>query len=149
MWYHLSYHCEAASRAGHQCPVSGLRSRRGAAFRLLSKVGTGAFEHCLSVGLLFEYESALKRPGMLANLSLRQLDAILDYLCSSAHRQEIHYLWRPALRDPSDDLVLEVAVAGECQSIVTYNVRDFVGSERFGIRVQTPAEFLTELEEDR
>jgi putative PIN family toxin of toxin-antitoxin system len=129
--------------------VSGLRSRRGAAFRLLSLMGTGAFEHCLSVGLLFEYESALKRPGMVAKLSPRQLDAILDYLCSSAHRQEIYYLWRPALRDPSDDLVLEVAVAGECQSIVTYNVRDFVGSERFGIRVQTPAEFLTELEEDR
>jgi putative PIN family toxin of toxin-antitoxin system len=129
--------------------VSGLRSRRGAAFRLLSLVGTGAFEHCLSVGLLFEYESTLKRPGMVAKLSPRQLDAILDYLCSSAHRQEIHYLWRPALRDPSDDLVLEVAVAGECQSIVTYNVRDFVGSERFGIRVRTPVEFLTELEEGR
>ena len=129
--------------------ISGLRSRRGAAFRLLSMVGTGAFEHCLSVGLLFEYESALKRPGMVAKLSPRQLDAILDYLCSCAHRQEIYYLWRPALRDPSDDLVLEVAVAGECQSIVTYNVRDFVGSERFGIRVQTPAKFLTELEEGR
>lgn len=129
--------------------VSGLQSRRGAAFRLLSLAGTGAFEHCLSVGLLFEYESALKRPGMVAKLSSRQLDAILDYLCSSAHRQEVYYLWRPALRDPSDDLVLEVAVAGECQAIVTYNVRDFVGSERFGIRVQTPAEFLTELEERR
>jgi len=129
--------------------VSGLRSRRGAAFRLLSLAGTGAFEHCLSVGLLFEYESALKRPGMVAKLSSRQLDAILDYLCSSAHRQEVYYLWRPVLRDPSDDLVLEVAVAGECQSLVTYNVRDFVGSERFGIRIQTPAEFLTELEEGR
>jgi predicted nucleic acid-binding protein len=50
------------------------------------------------------------------------------------------------LRDPGDDLVLEVAVAGECESIVIYNVRDFVGSERFGIRVQTPTEFLAEIE---
>jgi predicted nucleic acid-binding protein len=50
------------------------------------------------------------------------------------------------LRDPGDDLVLEVAVAGECASIVTYNVRDFVGSEQFGIRVQTPKEFLAEME---
>ena len=129
--------------------VSGLRSRRGAAFHLLSMVGTGAFEHCLSVGLLFEYESALKRPGMVAKINPRQMDAILDYLCSSAHRQGIYYLWRPALRDPSDDLVLEVAVAGECQSIVTYNVRGFVGVGRFRIRVQTPAEFLAELEEGR
>lgn len=126
--------------------VAGLRSRRGAAFRLLTLAGTGAFEYCLSVGLLFEYESALKRPGVVPKLNHRQLDAILDYLCASAIRQEIHYLWRPVLRDPSDDLVLEVAVASECESIVTYNVRDFVGSERFGIRVQTPAEFLAEME---
>jgi len=127
--------------------VTGLRSRRGAAFRLLALAGTGAFEHCLSVGLLFEYESALKRPGVVPKLNHRQLDAILDYLCASAFRQEIHYLWRPVLRDPGDDLVLEVAVAGECESIVTYNLRDFAGSERFGIRVQTPREFLAEMEE--
>jgi putative PIN family toxin of toxin-antitoxin system len=127
-------------------PVAGFRSRRGAAFRLLTLAGTGAFEHCLSVGLLFEYESALKRPGVVPKLNHRRLDAILDYLCASAIRQEIHYLWRPVLRDPGDDLVLEVAVAGECDSIVTYNVRDFVGSERFGIRVQTPTEFLAEME---
>ena len=125
---------------------AGLRSRRGAAFCVLTLAGSGAFEHCLSVGLLFEYESALKRPGMVPKLSHRQLDAILDYLCASAIRQEIHYLWRPVLRDPGDDLILEVAVAGECESIVTYNVRDFDGLERFGIRVQTPGEFLAEME---
>ena len=83
---------------------------------------------------------------MVSKLNHRQVDAILDYLCASAVRQEIHYLWRPVLRDPGDDLVLEVAVAGECEAIVTYNVRDFVGSVRFRIRVQTPPEFLAEME---
>jgi predicted nucleic acid-binding protein len=50
------------------------------------------------------------------------------------------------LKDPGDDLVLEVAVAGGCQAVVTYNRRDFAGAEQFGIRVLTPAQFLAELE---
>ena len=129
--------------------VAGLRSRRGAAYRLLTLVGTGAFEHCLSVGLLFEYEATIKRPGLVPGLSERQLDDILDYLAASGRRQEIHYLWRPVLRDPSDDLILEVAVAGECQAIVTYNTRDFGAATTFGIRLLTPAEFLAGLGKKR
>lgn len=129
--------------------VAALRSRRGAAHRLLSLVGTGAFEHSLSVGLLFEYEAALTRPGIGILLPRRRLEDVLDYLAASARRQQIHYLWRPVLRDPSDDLVLEVAVAGGCQAIVTYNVRDFAGSDRFSIRVVTPAQFLAAMETGR
>lgn len=126
--------------------VAGLRSRRGAAYRLLTLVGSGAFEHCLSVALLFEYEAAAKRPGVGIRLPHRIIDEILDYLAASARRLRIHYLWRPVLSDPRDDLVLEVAVAGGCKTIVTYNARHFAGSEQFGIRVQTPAEFLRGLE---
>ena len=126
--------------------VSALRSRRGAAFRLISMVGSGLFEHCISVGLLFEYEAAVKRPSVGIRLSRKRLDDILDYVAASGRRQAIHYLWRPTLSDPGDDLVLEVAVAGECRIIVTYNVRDFAGSERFGIRVMIPAEFLAQVE---
>jgi putative PIN family toxin of toxin-antitoxin system len=126
--------------------VSGLRSRGGAAFRLISMIGSGRFEHCLSVGLLFEYEAAIKRPSVGIRLSHGRLDDILDYVAASGRRQAIHYLWRPALSDPGDDLVLEVAVAGECRIIVTYNVRDFAGSERFGIRAMIPAKFLAQVE---
>lgn len=126
--------------------VAGLRSRRGAAYRLLSLLGTGAFEHCLSVALLFEYEAVVKRPETGIRLSQQQLEDTLDYITASAHLQTIHYLWRPTLPDPGDDLVLEVAVAGACRTIVTYNTRDFVGSERFGIRPVIPAEFLARVE---
>jgi putative PIN family toxin of toxin-antitoxin system len=129
--------------------VAGLRSSQGAAYRLLTLVGSGIFEHCLSVGLLFEYEATIKLPGKIPGLSRQQLDVLLDYLAASARRPEIHYLWRPVLRDPSDDLVLEVAVAGECESIVTYNLRDFAGTEPFGIHALTPAAFLTGLEKRR
>ena len=55
------------------------------------------------------------------------------------------YLWRPVLSDPGDDHVLEAAVAGGCDGILTYNQRDFAGAERFGVRVITPKEFLFEI----
>jgi len=59
--------------------------------------------------------------------------------------QEIFFLWRPLLPDPADDHVLELAVAGQCDAIVTYNRRDFRGAERFGIGIVSPPEFLLEL----
>jgi predicted nucleic acid-binding protein len=69
----------------------------------------------------------------------------LDFFCQVAHLQQIFYLWRPFLPDPKDDLLLELAVAARCQAIVTYNVRDFVGCDRFGIAVQEPGPFLSGL----
>ena len=57
------------------------------------------------------------------------------------------YLWRPTLRDSNDDLVLELAVAADCDAIVTFNQRDFAGVEQFGLRVVTPGEFLKEIGE--
>jgi predicted nucleic acid-binding protein len=74
-------------------------------------------------------------------------EGLVDCLCSVAHRQQIHFLWRPVLPDPRDEFVLEWAVAADCEAIVTHNVRDFVGASRFQPRVLTPAEFLAQLEE--
>jgi putative PIN family toxin of toxin-antitoxin system len=122
--------------------VSGLRSRRGASFRVLSLVGSGKFEHCLSVALALEYEDAIKRSEAAIRLRKTELENILDYLCASARQQEIHFLWRPTLSDPNDDMVLEVAVHGACDAIVTFNVDDFRGAESFGIKVVRPQEFL-------
>lgn len=67
---------------------------------------------------------------------------ILDYLCSVADRRAIYFLWRPSLRDPKDEMVLETAVAGGCSTIISYNKKDFAGAERFGLTVDTPQEFL-------
>ncbi len=126
--------------------VAGLRSKLGASHLLLSQIGTGVFDHFVSVGLLFEYEAVLNDPRTGIILSRKRIEDVLDYLVASGQQQEIHYLWRPVLRDLGNDLVLEVAVAGGCDTIVTFNTRDFRGSERFGIRVLSPREFLTELE---
>jgi predicted nucleic acid-binding protein len=135
----------AAGRTRHQCRCGGLRSRRGASAAVLLGAGTGQFEFCISVALFFEYESAVKRPGSGVALPVTAIDDIPDQLAAVGRRQQIFFLWRPVLSDPADDHVLEVAVAGRCEAIVTYNRRDFRGAERFGIRIVSPADFLQEL----
>jgi predicted nucleic acid-binding protein len=128
--------------------VAALRSRSGASAALLSRAGTRAYEHCLSVALILEYEAACKRPASGVRVSNQVIDDVLDYLARTARRQPIHFLWRPMLPDPGDDHVLELAVAAEA-AIVTHNQRDFVGSKRFGVAVLSPGTFLRQLQEER
>ena len=125
--------------------VAGVRSRRGASFQVLSRIGTGAFDIAVSVPLVLEYEDVLMRHMTATSLNELDVRDIIDYMCSAATRQEVFFLWRPQLRDPGDDLVLELAVAANCDAIVTHNVRDFGGVERFGIRVVNPGTFLNEV----
>jgi putative PIN family toxin of toxin-antitoxin system len=127
--------------------VAALRSRRGASFRLIELLREGAFEIAVSVPLAVEYEAVLARHA--ASLGLRRADVmtIVDYLCNVGKRQSIHFLWRPRLRDPDDEFVLEAAIAARCQGIVTHNVRDFVAAERLGLKVFRPDQFLRHLEE--
>jgi predicted nucleic acid-binding protein len=105
-------------------------------------VRTGRFETVVSVPLVLEYEAVLKRQASEIGLTKPDVDAVLDYLCSVSSRREVYFLWRPVLRDPTDECVLEVAVEAECDAIVTHNVDDFGGVERFGLEVLRPSEFL-------
>ena len=125
--------------------ISALRSRLGASFRLLSMIGTGSFEIALSVPLVLEYEDVIGRQRGELTLTSRQVDDVLDYLCFAGIHQDVFYLWRPYLRDPKDDLVLELAVASQCHYIITFNLRDFTGIERFGVGALHPQEFLAQL----
>lgn len=128
--------------------IAGLRSRTGASFRLLSLLGTREdLELHLSVPLILEYEQVAKRQAKALGLSHEDIDDVLDYLCSVAVRHEIFFLWRPILRDPRDDMVLELAVGASCRTVVTYNKRDFEGAEKFGIDVETAREFLQRIGE--
>lgn len=122
--------------------ISALRSRLGAPHRLLMLVGGSRFEIALSVPLVAEYEDAGKRMSTATGLEPEEVDDVIDYLCSVAHLQEIHFLWRPVLRDVRDDHVLELAVEAGCGVIVTHNIKDFAGAEHFGVEVLTPEEFL-------
>ena len=122
--------------------LSALRSRKGASFRLLSLIPDPRFEINLSVPMVLEYESVLKRPAQNIQLSHADIDDVIDFLCKNANRREIFYLWRPLLNDPDDDFLLELAVESNCDFIVTFNTRDFVATNNFGIVAVTPREFL-------
>ena len=126
--------------------VAAVRSTRGASFRVLQLVGDARWKLNLSPGLLFEYEEIVRPQVKQFWSQPERLDDLLDFLVASSHRPKISYVWRPMLRDADDDMILELAIAAHADFIVTHNVRDFVGAERFGVGILTPAEFLRKLE---
>jgi putative PIN family toxin of toxin-antitoxin system len=125
--------------------VAALRSRRGWAFRLLQQVRRRRVEVAVSVAWLLEYEDVLTRPGLLPHIPRPLVQRFLDAFCRLAHHQPIHYTWRPYLKDPKDDMVLEVAVAAGASHIVTFNKKDFTEAGDFGIQILTPKEFMQEM----
>lgn len=126
--------------------LAAARSRRGASFALVSAIPSAKFQPCLSLGLYLEWQDVLTRPDNLPpGRSAEDARRFLRYLASQAHLQEIHFLWRPVLADPDDDMVLELAFAAGCRHLITHNVRDFRGAERLGISVLAPREFLHQL----
>ncbi len=121
---------------------SGLYSSTGASFQILRLLDAGKIKPVISTTLLFEYEDVLKREQTVLNLSHKQVDTVLDNICALSNFQEIYFLWRPYLKDPKDDYVLEVAVASKTKIIVTHNLKDFKGVEKFGIQAITPGNYL-------
>lgn len=124
--------------------VSAMRSSLGASHRLLKRIDQSPLRLHISTPLVLEYEAVLKR-GSLVNYA--DADAVVDYICHIAEKHGIFYLWRPILRDPQDDHILELAVKANAM-IVTWNVKDFVpASSRFGLEVETPRGLLKRLED--
>jgi putative PIN family toxin of toxin-antitoxin system len=123
--------------------VTALKSSQGVSYRLLSMVGDNRFQLHVSAPLVAEYEAVLKR-GQTA-LSAQQIDDVLDFLCVQALHHKIYFLWRPVLKDPGDDFVLELAVKAQAQ-IVTWNISDFRQAATLGVQVLTPRDFLTFME---
>lgn len=122
--------------------VSALRSSEGASYLLLSLLETMPWQICLSSALLLEYEEQVFRDQAVSLLSDSALNDFLDIIADRSEHIKIFYRWRPQLKDPDDDMVLEAAVNGACTHIITYNRRDFRNLERFGLQVCTPKEFL-------
>ncbi len=122
--------------------VAAMKSNQGASHEVLLRADAGRFQPVLSVPLVTEYEEVLRRPESDIPLSASRLDAILDRLCEVAHNQRIHFLWRPHLKDPKDDMVFETALAAGADFIVTFNLGDFEPARRFGIPPLTPGDFL-------
>jgi putative PIN family toxin of toxin-antitoxin system len=131
--------------------VAASRSRSGASFALLLALRSSQFTALASVPLMLEYEAVLKRPEQLAasGRSAAMTDAFLDALSLFIEPVHLHYLWRPQLRDPADEMVLETALNGRAEVLVTLNIADFVPASHFRLPVLTPGAFLRRLQEEK
>lgn len=123
--------------------IAGLRARRGASFGIVSGMLNNRLDFLISVPLLLEYEEVMKRanPPLLPHFSDADKDIFLNGFAAFGKCPKIFYLWRPILRDPDDDMLVELAVAGAATYIVTANTSDFQGIDGFGIGVITPQHF--------
>lgn len=125
--------------------VAAFRSRTGAAAEVVRLIRRRQLTMIATVALFVEYEAVLTRPEHLAKAEMTLVEAAvaLDVLGAVTEPVEPHFLWRPRLRDPDDDMVLEAAVNGRADAIATFNARDFIdGARDFGVEVLTPAEIL-------
>jgi predicted nucleic acid-binding protein len=120
-----------------------MRSPIGASAALLRAARQQRFTLLANVALALEYEATcrLAEHRAAAGLSIEQAMVFVDVVIAIAEPVESHYQWRPQLRDPSDELVLEAAVNGQAEAIVTFNKRDFgEAPARFGVALLAPAE---------
>ncbi|MFA5122508.1 putative toxin-antitoxin system toxin component, PIN family [Zavarzinia sp.] len=124
--------------------VAARRSRQGASNALLRAVDAGAVRMLVSVPLFMEYEAVLSRAEHLlaARLTVREVSGFLDYLAGLVEPVRLHYLWRPQLGDIADEMVLETAINGRADCLVTFNTRHFGPAARFGIEVIRPDEAI-------
>ena len=132
--------------------VAALRSPTGASAALLDRALAGTGTPLLTVPLVLEYEARAGSPEQRAasELSAAEVLAVIDALCAVGEAVETWYLWRPQLRDPKDEMVLEAAANGRADALVTFNARDFgAAPARFGVALMRPQEALRRLEEER
>lgn len=128
--------------------VAGLRSRLGASNKLLELVALGKCTPLVTTAMFLEYESVLRRPEQRAvtGMKIADVNGFLAAFASAAEPVEIDFMWRPQLTDPADEMLLEGAVNGRAQYIVTHNVSDFFpAADLFGISIVTPGQFVKEL----
>jgi putative PIN family toxin of toxin-antitoxin system len=125
--------------------VAGLRSPSGASNEVLRQLRAGRWRMLVSNHLLFEYEEVAKRHAAEIPLALADIDDVLDAFCRAAEPHTLRPGWPPQLSDPDDEPLLQLAVEGGADGIITHNTRHLQPAERFGILVLTPAQFLAQL----
>jgi putative PIN family toxin of toxin-antitoxin system len=128
--------------------VAALRSERGASRKLLLYALDGGIVTLASVPLMIEYEAVLTRPEHVSatGLSVDETNAVLDVLAAAVEPIKLRFLWRPRLKDPADEMVLETAVNGRADRLVTFNLRHLkAGATEFGICTVTPPEAWKEI----
>ena len=125
--------------------VTALLSADGASRLVLHAVDQKLFTLVLTVPLVLEYEASALRVCQQHHVDAAVVAPILDFWCAQGQLHKVHFLWRPGAKDPGDDMVIESAVAGQADCIVSYNKRDLTSAAKFGIDVLSPKEFLTRI----
>ena len=124
--------------------VATARSRTGASFAQLALLPHPRFQICLSVAVYAEWQAVLGQPEHLPpGADSDAVPGFLRYLVSLAHLQNIHFLWRPFLRGPDDDMMPECVVSAGCTDIVTHNITDFHHTEQLGVGPSPLPSFCT------
>jgi putative PIN family toxin of toxin-antitoxin system len=129
--------------------IAAIRSDRGASRQVLVAGLERRITMLVSVPLMVEYEAVMTRREHLtaSRLSVADVEALLDAVAAVAEPIRFEFLWRPFLNDPDDDMVLETAVNGRADAIVTFNRRHFVSAtKQFGIHILSPADTVNQLE---
>ncbi len=125
--------------------VAALRSPKGASATLVEQALNRRFTLLLSVPLVLEYEGTCRDPAqrIASGLSESEVETVVSALCAVSEPVQVWFLWRPQLRDPADEMVLEAAVNGMADALVTFNAKDFGNvKQTFGIAVLSPREAL-------
>lgn len=125
--------------------VSAFRSQFGASYEIMQRVANGHIRPLVTTALFLEYESVLLRPEQMAvhNLDFSDIREALFDLATFCEPVELFYRWRPQLGDPQDELVLDAAINGRADALITHNVRDFMkAGDKFGLTVIRPGNFL-------
>jgi putative PIN family toxin of toxin-antitoxin system len=128
--------------------VAGLRTRLGAGNAVLRLIAAKKVRLLATPPLFLEYEDVLKRPEhrLVHGLSVDEIDEFLAELAALIEPVDVHFQWRPQTRDPNDEMVLEAAINGQADAVVTYNVSDFAeAQQRFGVLVMTPSNLLNKV----
>ena len=127
--------------------VAARRSRSGASHALLRALHAGHLTAVASVPMMLAYEAVLIRPEQCqaTGMSAPDVQDFLGELAALLIPVTPWFLWRPRLRGPEDEMVLDAAINGGAEAIVTFNVKDFLpGASAFNPRILTPAEALLE-----
>lgn len=129
--------------------LSAFFTSTGASYGVLAAAGRGDFAMLASPPVFLEYEEVLKRPESQLKLrwSLAKIERALEALAGVVEPVDVHILWRPQLRDPDDEMVLEAAINGRASHIVTFNAKDFAAARLFKVAVVSPQQFLEKMKE--
>lgn len=125
--------------------VAAMRSPAGASAAIVRLARQGRVTLLVSVALALEYEAVCSRPEhrLAADLSEDEVKVYIDAIIALAEPVAMHFLWRPQLRDPCDEMVLETAINGEADALVTFNSKDFGEVPRhFGVDLLPPREAI-------